>query len=49
MLFEIEQQTLVVAISGHSYDAAELDRLAGQAGTIAKRLADAGATIPKEA
>jgi hypothetical protein len=49
MLFEIEQQTLVVAISGHSYDAAELDRLVGDAGTIATRLADAGATIPKEA
>jgi hypothetical protein len=49
MLFEIEQQTLVVASTGHSYDAAELDRLVGQAGTISARLADAGATIPKEA
>ena len=49
MLFEIEQQTLVVAIGGHSYDAAELDRLVGQAGTIATRLADARATTPKEA
>jgi len=49
ILFEIEQQTLVVALAGHSYDATELDRLVGDAGTIAARLADAGATIPKEA
>ena len=49
MLFEIEEQTLAVAISGHSYDAAELDWLVGMAGTIATRVADAGATIPKEA
>ena len=49
MLFEIEEQTLVVAIRGHSYDAAELDQLVGQAGAIATRVADAGATIPKEA
>ena len=49
MLFEIEQQTLVVAIPGHSYDAAELDRLVGDAGTIATQVAHAGATIPKEA
>ncbi|MDX6481313.1 MAG: hypothetical protein QOG85_1823 [Gaiellaceae bacterium] len=49
MLFEIEEQTLVVAIRGHSYDAAELDGLVGKAGTIAARVADAGATIPKEA
>jgi hypothetical protein len=49
LLFEIEQETLVVAIQGHSYDAAELDGLVGMAGTIAARVADAAATIPKEA
>ena len=49
MLFEIEQETLVVAIRGHSYDAAELDQLVGDAGTIGTRLADSRASIPKEA
>lgn len=49
LLFEIEEQTLVVAIPHHSYDAAELDRLVGQADAIAKRVADARGSIPKEA
>ena len=49
MLFEIEQETLVVAIPKHRYDAAELDGLVGKASTIAARLTDALAATPKEA
>jgi hypothetical protein len=49
MLLELEQETLVVAIPDHSYDAAELDELVGKASTIAARLADARAATPKEA
>ena len=41
MLFEIEDEMLVVAVPDHSYDAAELDGLVDRATTIAARLADA--------
>ncbi len=48
MLVEIENETLVVAIPDHSYDAAQLDGLVEKATTVAKRLADAaGAATPK--
>jgi len=41
LLFEIENDVLVVAIPEHSYDAAELDGLVEKASTIASRLAGA--------
>ena len=44
MLLEIENETLVVAIPEHSYDAAQLDGLVEKATTIATRLADAANT-----
>ena len=44
MLLEIENETLVVAIPEHSYDAAELDALLEKATTVATRLADAATT-----
>ena len=44
MLLEIENETLVVAIPEHSYDAAQLDALVEKATTIAARLADAATT-----
>ena len=47
MLLEIENETLVVAIPDHSYDAAQLDDLVAKATTVATRLADARATTPK--
>ena len=47
MLLEIENETLVVAIPEHSYDAAQLDGLVEKATTVATRLADAAATTPK--
>ena len=47
MLLEIENETLVVAIPDHSYDAAQLDGLVEKATTIAARLADARATTPE--
>jgi len=43
LLFEIENDVLVVAIPGHSYDAAELDGLVENAATIAVRVAGAHA------
>jgi hypothetical protein len=46
MLLEIENETLVVAIPDHSYDAAELDGLVERASTVAARLADARAATP---
>jgi hypothetical protein len=49
MLLEIEHDTVVVAIPGHSYDTAELDGLVDWARTVTARLADAGAATPKEA
>ena len=49
MLVEIENETLVVAIPDHSYDAAELDGLVDKAAQIAARLADARATTATEA
>jgi hypothetical protein len=49
MLLEIENDTVVVAIPGHSYDTAELDGLVDWARTVTARLADAGAATPKEA
>ena len=48
MLLEIENETLVVAIPDHSYDAAQLDDLVGKATTVATRLADARATTPND-
>lgn len=47
MLVELEDETLVVAIPDHSYDAAELDGLVEKATTIAARFADARASIAK--
>jgi hypothetical protein len=47
MMVEVEDQNLVVAIPGHSYDAAELDALVERATTVAKRFADAAAAAPK--
>jgi hypothetical protein len=47
MLLEIENETLVVAIPDHSYDAAQLDGLVDKATTVVTRLADARATTPK--
>ena len=47
MLLEIENETLVVAIPDHSYDAAQLDDLVAKATTVATRLADARATTSK--
>jgi hypothetical protein len=41
MLLEVEHAKLVVAIPGHSYDAAELDGLVDRATTVAARFADA--------
>jgi hypothetical protein len=46
MLFEIEDGTLLVAIPGHSYDAAQLDGLVEKTNAIATRLADALAAAP---
>jgi hypothetical protein len=43
LLFEIENDVLVVAIPEHSYDAAELDGLVENAATIAARVAGAHA------
>jgi len=43
LLFEIENDVLVVAIPEHSYDAAELDELVENAATIAARVAGAHA------
>ena len=45
MLLEIENETLVVAIPGHSYDAAQLDGLLEKATAIATRLADAATKV----
>jgi hypothetical protein len=47
MLVELENETLVVAIPDHSYDAAELDGLVEKATRIAARFADARASIAK--
>jgi hypothetical protein len=47
MLVELEDETLVVAIPDHSYDAAELDGLVEKATTIAARFADARASMVK--
>jgi hypothetical protein len=40
LLFEIEHDTLVVAVPGHSYDPETLDGLIDKATTVAARLAD---------
>jgi hypothetical protein len=47
MLVELENETLVVAIPDHSYDAAELDGLVDKATMIATRFADARASMVK--
>jgi hypothetical protein len=39
MLFEVENEMLVVAVPGHIHDAAALDRLVTDATAIATRLA----------
>ena len=46
MMLEVEKGTLVVAIPGHSYDAAELDGLVEKATTIAARFADMHVPTP---
>ena len=43
LMLEIENDTLVVAVPDHSYDAAELDDLVAKAATVAARVADSRA------
>jgi hypothetical protein len=49
MLLEIENDTVVVAIPGHSYDTAELDGLVDWARTVTARLTDVRESTPTEA